>query len=114
MKKSTNRYLLTIPLSILTIAAVTGVFFGITALGKPDQNGPGSTIFIGLAFWKLGLIAVAVLVAREKGRTPALWGVIELFASIIGTLVLLALPHTKERRAELDGGRADLPGAIET
>lgn len=113
MKKSTSRYLLTIPLTILAIAAVTGVFFGITALGKPDQNGPGSTIFIGLAFWKLGLIAIAVLIAREKGRTPVLWGVIELFASIIGTLVLLALPHTKERKADLDGARVELPSTIE-
>lgn len=104
----------TIPLTILAIAAVTGVFFGITALGKPDQNGPGSTIFIGLALWKIGLIAIAVFVAREKGRSPVLWAVIEVFASIIGTLVLLVLPHTKERKAELDGGRVYLPGMIET
>lgn len=104
MKNSLKRYLLVFLVGLAGYAAVILLFLGVVRLIEgPDMKEPGAGIYIGLAVFKLGFIAVSILVAREKGRSMVLWGVIELLFSVVGTLILLFLPHTAERRAELDG-----------
>lgn len=95
---TTVRYFRTMGLSVLGYVLVTLVFFGLASL---DGDEPGPGMFIGLAVWKIGFITVSVLQAREKGRNPVLWGIIELLSSVIGTIVLLLLPYTKEKTAAL-------------
>ncbi|HEX3791573.1 MAG TPA: hypothetical protein VHW44_27175 [Pseudonocardiaceae bacterium] len=44
--------------------------------------------------WEIVFVAVSVYIARSKGRSGLLWGILGFFFSLITLIVLLLLPRT--------------------
>jgi hypothetical protein len=104
MKNSTRRYLITIGcfiLGFLTFGMILGIMLTIASPGSPrDISLPPIVGVIFTVIFYGCWITGAVFIAREKGRTW-FWGIASMIAPLM--LVLVLLPHTKERRMALDG-----------
>ena len=64
-----------------------------SALLAADSNSTALVIgwVIGLAIW-IGIIVWTVSIARKKGRSTGLWGVLAFFFSWIALLIVAILP----------------------
>lgn len=105
-----NRYLKTLAIGLGAVALNLALFVGLSLLITllVGGRGPGSAeralpfVMPLLVAWKAGMIYIAVRIAREKGRSPLVWGIVELLSSLLGTAVLLLMPYTAGRKAEIE------------
>lgn len=105
MTKTTKRYFLTLGISIAVLAA-SGLILAMV-IGPPDSSEqetnktiPAIAAIFYLAVWG----SVAGFVAHEKGR-GLFWIILSFIAPL--QVVLLLLPHTKERRQKLESPSYD-------
>jgi hypothetical protein len=104
MKRSAKRYWIISTLGIPVSLILMFILFRISRGAGVSEIGWFSSVTSYLSYWLL-LLSPALInafVAYEKGRSIILWVVIGCFASIIGTIVLLVYPYTKERKLEID------------